>query len=149
MHSGGGAFDSRGDNPRLDHGLYRQHRGQCRFTCTASKPEGNRRHERAGTASGINNAVARVAGVLAIAILGIVMVKLFGYRLERDLSGLSLPPGVLEYVRSNSIKLAGLALPSQLDTHRVMHSSRWSTGTPGTPSRLLSWCCPNHPSALN
>src|SRR5271156_268914 len=71
--------------------------------------------DRAGTASGINNAVARVAGVLAIAILGIVMVKLFSSHLNRALGSALLPPGVLQYVRSNEIKLAGLDLPSSLD----------------------------------
>jgi EmrB/QacA subfamily drug resistance transporter len=70
---------------------------------------------RAGTASGINNAVARVSGVLAIAILGIVMVKLFSRSLNRSLAGHPLPPGILQYVRSNEIKLAGLDLPSGLD----------------------------------
>jgi EmrB/QacA subfamily drug resistance transporter len=69
----------------------------------------------AGTASGINNAVARVAGVLAVAILAIVMVKLFSSRLDRSLAGGPLPPGILQYVRSNEIKLAGLDLPSGLD----------------------------------
>jgi EmrB/QacA subfamily drug resistance transporter len=71
--------------------------------------------DRAGTASGINNAVARVAGVLAIAILGIVMVKVFGSSLNRSLTGRLLPPGLLQYVLSNKIKLAGLDLPSGLD----------------------------------
>jgi EmrB/QacA subfamily drug resistance transporter len=71
--------------------------------------------DRAGTASGVNNAVARVAGVLAIAILGIVMVKLFSSSLNRTLAGELLPPGILQYVRSNEIKLAGLDLPSGLD----------------------------------
>jgi len=71
--------------------------------------------ERAGAASGINNAVARVASVLAVAILGIVMVKLFSSSLNRSLRGAVLPPGILQYVRSNQIKLAGLDLPSGLD----------------------------------
>jgi EmrB/QacA subfamily drug resistance transporter len=71
--------------------------------------------DRAGTASGINNAVARVAGVLAVAILGIVMVKVFSSTLNRSLAGRLLPRGILEYIGSNEIKLAGLDLPSGLD----------------------------------
>jgi EmrB/QacA subfamily drug resistance transporter len=72
--------------------------------------------ERAGAASGINNAVARVASVLAIAILGIVMVKLFSFSMQRSLSGERLPPGILQYVQSNETKLAGLDLPSGSDS---------------------------------
>ncbi|MGB8989889.1 MAG: MFS transporter, partial [Candidatus Sulfotelmatobacter sp.] len=70
--------------------------------------------ERAGTASGVNNAVARVAGVLAIAILGIVMVKTFSFRLNDGLTHLSLPPGVLQEIKANAIKLAGLPIPAGL-----------------------------------
>jgi len=72
--------------------------------------------DRAGAASGVNNAVARVAGVVAIAILGIVMVKLFSSSLNRDLAPGVLPPGILQYVRSNEIKLAGLELPSNMNS---------------------------------
>src|ERR1700733_7984615 len=72
--------------------------------------------DRSGTASDINNAVARIAGVLAVAILGIVMVKLFSSSLNHSLAGGLLPPGILHYVQSNEIKLAGLDLPSGLDT---------------------------------
>jgi EmrB/QacA subfamily drug resistance transporter len=71
---------------------------------------------RAGAASGINNAVARVASVLAIAILGIVMVRMFSSSLERGLSGRVLPPGILQYVHSNEIQLAGIDLPPGLDS---------------------------------
>jgi EmrB/QacA subfamily drug resistance transporter len=67
--------------------------------------------DRVGAASGINNAVARVAGVLAIALLGIVMVKAFGSRLNYSLAHLSLPPGVLGELQANEIKLAGLQIP--------------------------------------
>ena len=70
--------------------------------------------DRVGAASGINNAVARVAGVLAIAVLGIVMVKSFGAHLNRSLTDLSLPPGVLDTLRSGEIRLAGLQAPAAL-----------------------------------
>src|SRR5258708_8731198 len=70
--------------------------------------------DQAGGASGVNNAVARVAGVLAIAVFGIVMVKAFDLRLTRDLAGLSLPVNVLRELHANEIKLAGLRVPPGL-----------------------------------
>ena len=71
--------------------------------------------DRVGTASGINNTVARVAGVLAIAILGIVMVNAFASRLNHRLTQLSLPPGVLQRLQADEIKLAGLQVPAGLN----------------------------------
>ena len=71
--------------------------------------------DRAGTASGINNAVARVAGVLTIAILGVVMVGAFRFSLGRSLARLDLAPGVLHQIQSNAIKLAGLDVPSSVE----------------------------------
>ena len=70
--------------------------------------------DRVGTASGVNNAVARVAGVLAIAVLGIVMVRAFAVRLNHDLTRLSLPPGVVQNLLANEIRLAGLQPPAGL-----------------------------------
>jgi EmrB/QacA subfamily drug resistance transporter len=75
---------------------------------------------RAGTASGINNAVARVASVLAIAILGVVMVKVFRTYLDRSLSTQALSPGILQYIQSNATKLAGLDLPSGVDANTIV-----------------------------
>ena len=71
--------------------------------------------DRIGAASGINNAVARVAGVLAIAVLGIVMVDAFGARLDSKLANFSLPPCTLHEIQANEIKLAGLQLPASLN----------------------------------
>jgi hypothetical protein len=71
--------------------------------------------DRVGAASGINNAVARVAGVLAIAVFGIVMVKAFGFWLNHSLAHFSLPPGVLQELRAEETKLAGSQLPRGLD----------------------------------
>lgn len=71
--------------------------------------------DRVGTASGINNAVARVAGVLAVAVLGIVMVWAFRAHLERALQHLSLPSAILEGIRAHENRLAGLEAPANLD----------------------------------
>jgi EmrB/QacA subfamily drug resistance transporter len=67
--------------------------------------------DRSGAASGTNNAVARIAAVLSVALVGIVMVKLFSFSLNRSLTGGSFPPSVLHYLRSNASRLAGLDLP--------------------------------------
>ncbi len=71
--------------------------------------------DRVGAASGINNAVARVAGVLAIAVFGVVMVKAFSFRLNHSLAGFSLSSDILRDLQNNEIKLAGLQVPSALN----------------------------------
>jgi uncharacterized membrane protein len=59
--------------------------------------------------------VARVAGVLAIAVLGVVMVYAFSFWLNHRLVRLSLPHNVLQGLQANEIKLAGLQVPVGLD----------------------------------
>ncbi|HET8923484.1 MAG TPA: MFS transporter [Candidatus Acidoferrum sp.] len=71
----------------------------------------------AGTASGINNAVARVAGLLSIAILGVAMLSAFSFHLNRSLSALALPQAVMLALQSNEIKLAALAVPPGIDAN--------------------------------
>jgi hypothetical protein len=71
--------------------------------------------DHSGAASGINNAVARLAGVLAIAVFGIVMVKIFVAHLDRRLPSLSLAPETAQEIRSKEIELAGMELPKNLD----------------------------------
>jgi predicted MFS family arabinose efflux permease len=73
--------------------------------------------DHAGTASGINNAVARLAGVLAIAVLGIVMVKVFSTHLNRSLATLPLNSETIREIRSKEIDLAGMDLPKNLDAN--------------------------------
>ena len=71
--------------------------------------------ERVGTASGINNAVARVAGVLAVAVLGIIMVAAFAHSLRNSLATSNLNPDVVHELESNAARLGGLDAPSSVD----------------------------------
>jgi len=66
---------------------------------------------RVGVASGVNNAVARTAGLIAIAVLGIVMLHLFDRQLGRQLAESKLPKTVAESLLAQHIKLAAIPLP--------------------------------------
>ncbi len=71
--------------------------------------------DRAGTASGINNAVARVAGLLAIAVFGVVMVTEFSTHMNRSLATVAMPGDARSELRSNEIKLAALKPPGGVE----------------------------------
>jgi EmrB/QacA subfamily drug resistance transporter len=96
---------------------------------------------RVGTASGINNAVARVAGVLAVAVLGIVMVNAFGSRLDYGLSGLSLPPGILHEVQMDKIKLGGLQPPAGIDPSTTVRIKQLVGVAFVFGFRIVMWIC--------
>lgn len=72
--------------------------------------------ERAGTASGINNTVARVAGVLAVAVFGAVMAAAFAYSLRKSLASLNLSASIVDQLESNVAQLASLAAPPGVDS---------------------------------
>jgi hypothetical protein len=77
--------------------------------------------ERSGIASGINNSVSRVAGLLAIAVLGIIMAAVFNMSLDRGLTRIDLTPQERQVVDSQRARLAAAELPASLnDSQRAM-----------------------------
>jgi EmrB/QacA subfamily drug resistance transporter len=71
--------------------------------------------DRAGVASGANNAVARVAALLAIAVFGVAMLHTFNNALDRRLDGLRLAPEAQRQLDSDRAKLAATEPPPTLD----------------------------------
>jgi EmrB/QacA subfamily drug resistance transporter len=71
----------------------------------------------AGLASGINNAISRAAGLLAIAALGVLLVARFNAVLDRALAGMDLPADVVASLSAERTKLAAAEVPPAL--HRV------------------------------
>jgi EmrB/QacA subfamily drug resistance transporter len=68
----------------------------------------------AGLASGVNNAVSRCAGLLAIAVLGLLILGIFGRGLDRRLAGLGLPPTAFQALEKDRTKLAAIDVPVSL-----------------------------------
>ena len=97
--------------------------------------------DRAGTASGINNAVARVAGLLAIAILGLVIVGAFQNQLNRHLATIAMPANERAELQSNAGRLGALKAPAGVDpvTASAIESSILSSFVFGF--RLVMWIC--------
>jgi MFS family permease len=97
--------------------------------------------DRAGTASGINNAVARVAGVLAIAVFGVVMVAAFSNQLSRRLATTPVSPEARAELESNRSKLAALKPPGGLDPASVSATEAAIRSSFVASFRLVMWIC--------
>jgi hypothetical protein len=67
-----------------------------------------------GVASGVNNAVSRVAGLLGIALLGIVMLQAFNGELDRRLTPVEIAPEVRRAIDGQRGRLAGIEVPENL-----------------------------------
>jgi EmrB/QacA subfamily drug resistance transporter len=65
---------------------------------------------RAGVASGINNAVSRIAGLLAIAVFGVLLANKFNAEVRPRLDQLALPPGARVGIEKELPKMAGAEL---------------------------------------
>ena len=97
--------------------------------------------DRVGTASGVNNAVSRVAGVLAIACLGAVMLATFSRQLNRRFEAIAMPENVRHELQSNEIKMAALKPPATIEpqTANTIRSSIVASFVFGF--RLIMWIC--------
>jgi len=70
---------------------------------------------RAGIASGVNNAVARTASLVAIAVLGVVMLYVFTTNLDRRLTAANVSAPAAQSVQTQSTKLAAIDIPKNID----------------------------------
>jgi MFS family permease len=70
----------------------------------------------AGAASGINNATARIAAMLAVALLGAVAVGVFRSALDQRLERLQTPAAIRQALQSEVQKLAEASPPPQADS---------------------------------
>src|SRR5262249_52841801 len=79
-------------------------------TVMGSVPE-----NRAGIASGVNNAVARTASLIAIAVLGIVMLQVSDHALDQRMAQSNLPSSVTRSLQTQPTKLAAISIPEDQD----------------------------------
>ena len=73
------------------------------------------KENRAGIASGINNAVSRTAGLLAVAIFGLVMLQGFNRHLNHSLSSLPISAELKAEIDKQRVRLADVDLPAEVE----------------------------------
>src|SRR5215211_2064783 len=69
-----------------------------------------------GLASAINNAFSQTAGLMAVAVLGVLMFAVFGANLDNRLEGLELPDEARQQLEEEKVKLGAAQAPEDLDT---------------------------------
>lgn len=69
----------------------------------------------AGVASGVNNAVSRIAGLLAVAMLGAIAVGVFGRSLDNRMDDLQVPADLRHALSAEVPKLADAEVPPQVE----------------------------------
>jgi predicted MFS family arabinose efflux permease len=72
--------------------------------------------EQAGVGSGINNAVSRTAGLLAIAVFGVMMLQGFGQTLARRVAEIPMDEQLRHSIYEQRVKLAALEVPPNTDS---------------------------------
>lgn len=73
----------------------------------------------AGLASGVNNAVSRIGGLLAVPVMGAVVLAAFSFGLEARLADLDLPPEARDQILADRNSLAGLTVPDGLSVEQA------------------------------
>lgn len=92
-----------------------------------------------GAASGVNNAVARVAGLLAVALLGAIMLSIFENQLHNRMLNTFLNESEKTAIISQQSKLSGIAIPQtfseaarneaeQIIEESFIYSFHWGMG---------------------
>jgi EmrB/QacA subfamily drug resistance transporter len=80
--------------------------------------------ERSGLASGVNNAVAKVAGLLAVAVLGLFVYGAFSENLDARLDGMDLPGGVRGELEAAKADLGAAKAPKGVDSETATRIER-------------------------
>ncbi len=95
--------------------------------------------EFSGTASGANNSISRVAGVMAIAVIGAILISIFQAEFIKSVNNLNIDPDIKHELIRNSDKMSGMILPESLDAtsknevqlaieRSFVEGFRWSMG---------------------
>jgi EmrB/QacA subfamily drug resistance transporter len=107
------------------------------LTTTAMSAVGD---QYSGVASGINNALSRVANVFANAIFGALAVLLFASMLQQRLQGIGLPAAVERAVIAQAAELGNAKPPPEVDAgHKSVVVATYRTGFIRSYQRIMQF----------
>ena len=113
--------------------------GMCLVIAPLTKSALSVEHKYSGAASGVNNAISRIAAMLAVAILGAVMLGVFTKNLRQAITQTSLTSGQQEQILKLSNKFGGIEVPTNFEANLAaqahatvktsfVHAFRWAMG---------------------